>query len=57
VVMHLDGDARRDHRADHLRAEVLQLVGGRDREVALLETRAVRQVRRTVRSRVPDAFL
>src|SRR5439155_22713575 len=54
--MDLDVDARVDERADHLGAEVLQLVGGRDRKVALFVARTVREVRRRVRAGVPDAF-
>ena len=54
--MDLDVDARVDERADHLGAEVLQLVSGRDREVALLVPRTVREVGRSVRAGVPDAF-
>ncbi len=57
VVVHLDLDAGLLEREHHARAQVLQLVGRRDREVALLETRAVREVRGVVGARVPDAFV
>ena len=42
---------------DHLRAEVLELVERRDREVALLRPRPVGEVRRAVAARVPDPLV
>ena len=57
VVLHLDRDAGLDQREHDLRADVLQPVDRRDREVALLVTRPVAQVRApAVPPRVPDPF-
>src|SRR6266545_4455853 len=44
VVVDLDVDARPDHLQDHLAAQVLVVVGGRDREVALLVAGLVAEV-------------
>ena len=41
VVLHLDLDPHLLHRQDHLRAQVLEVVHRRDREVALLVSRGL----------------
>ena len=56
VVVDFHLDARRNHRQHDLGAQVLQPVGRRHREVALLVARPVAQVGRAVRAGVPDAF-
>ena len=55
--MDLDRDAAVDERPDHLRAQVLELVGRRDREVALLVTRPMGEVGGPVLARVPDPLV
>ena len=59
-MLHLDRDADQLEHAHHLRAQVLELVHGRDGEVALLVPRLVREVRPAVElalaARVPHAF-
>ncbi len=57
VVLRLDLEAHQRHHADHLVAQVVQGVGGRHREVPLLVTRLVPEVRLLVAPGVPRAFL
>ncbi len=57
VVVHLDLDARPGHLEDHLAAQVLVVVGGRDREVALLVAGLVAEVATALLgARVPRAL-
>ena len=54
--MNLDVDAGLDQLEDDLRAEILQLVGRRDREIALLVAGPVRHVGLAVLAGIPHAF-
>ena len=44
VVLALDVHADGDHLQDHLRAQVLEVIGGRNGEVAFLVARAIAEV-------------
>ncbi len=57
VVLHLDVHAGLDQLEHDLGPQVLELVGRRHREVALLVPRPERQVGLRVLARVPDAFI
>ena len=56
VVLDLDLDTHLLHGEDHFRAEVLEVVHGRDREIAFLVPGLETEVGPLAFARVPDAF-